>query len=118
MRLILQFEQSDGYTYSCTNTYPVEYESAEALLVHLMDEALAALRERRSMNKIAGLEFSADFFYELVSEDRAARADKSSGYVLANDYLYLPVPPDIFTIDEWFATSASAGCSPGGFPVI
>jgi hypothetical protein len=34
MRLILKFSSTDGYTFSCENTYPVEYDCAEALLVH------------------------------------------------------------------------------------
>lgn len=52
MRLIIVHEDSDGYTWSCTNTIPVECESEEYLLedMHrwaLRDDRLATYNTYR-----------------------------------------------------------------------
>lgn len=101
MRLILEYENSDGYTFSCTNTIPVVYESAEKFLVDLMDLALKAIEAKGDGEfKIAGHTFSGAHFYHYVNaEDLDHRHLK---YVMISSDHYLPVNPSVYTVDEWF----------------
>jgi hypothetical protein len=77
MRLILEYSDSDGCTYSCTVTLPVVYESGEALLVDF--EKLCEGNKGDFM--FAGMEFQSHTFFE-------------EGVYYA---------PTVYTVDEWFA---------------
>lgn len=100
MRLILRFQISDGCTYSCTETLPVEYESAEALLVHFMDAARSARLANREF-EFLGTTFSPDCFYERVETRRVAGAT----YLEVGKRTYLECAPDVLTLDEFFASA-------------
>jgi hypothetical protein len=106
MRLILRYEHSDGYTYSCTNTHPVEYDSAEALLVDFMDAAKAALLGEGSFHFL-GEEFYADSFYTAVDEDYRRRLSNAT-YVRREKQWFLEHAPAILTLDEFFADAMRA----------
>ena len=103
MRLVLQFTESDGCTYSATSTLPVEYDSGEALLVHLMDEAKAALMERRRMNFL-GQDWGSDIFYTRLLAEALKRYHRAPypGVVEINGSLWHEEVPDVYTLDEWF----------------
>lgn len=82
MRLVLEYNDGDGYTYGYTVALPIEYESAEALLVDF-DEAMNNAHKNndaRDIN-IGGHNFYCGTFFE-------------------NGKYW---PPTIYTIDEWFA---------------
>jgi len=85
MQLIIEYEVGDGYTYSCTITEPVVYESAEAFLVDLED-AILNLPEAASHLfqhiEIGGQRFDAHLFYD------------DGGRISL---------PDVYTVDEWFS---------------
>jgi hypothetical protein len=86
-RFVLEYQQSDGCTYSCTNTLPVQYSSGEALLVDLETAMRKGVDDQVSEVKFAGYDFyPPDFFYV----DTRTQATVFSG-------------PKILTIDEWFA---------------
>ena len=72
MRLVMVVLYSDEFTYNCTHSYPIEYESAEAAIVEwerLNNEA----EWSKSTFTFAGVEFW--------------KMDDS---------------PEFYTIDEWF----------------
>ena len=90
MRLIIEYEHGDGFTYTATRTIPMEYDSAEALAVDFEQ----AIKDNwgldwfnRGMVKIGGQEFdSGDFGRYNVRKN-------------TDEY----VAPNIYTVDEWFA---------------
>lgn len=104
MRLVLQFQHTDGYTFWCTTTLPVNYDSPEALLVDFMAAAEGGLGNSGSFQFLE-TPFRASDFYEHLGDapDRnLARQIEPDGALRLNGMRYLPTPPDIFTLDEWF----------------
>lgn len=84
MRLVIEYGSGDGCTFHCTNTIPVEYESAEA--------------------------FAVDF--EAFCREKFLTASWPNGdFMFANqmwdvlDFFEEEqyCSPEIFTVDEWFA---------------
>jgi hypothetical protein len=90
MRLIVKWSYGDGCTYSCNETEPVEFESAEAFIVGFEDALKAAFKDHQIDFKFAGREWDLDQFYYRV-EDRHGR-------YLGNDLTL----PKVLTVDEWF----------------
>jgi len=88
MRLVIEYYVGDGYTWSATNTVPVEYESAEAFVVEFEEACKEARVQAKQTRRhwleftFASLEWDADCFFT------------SDG-----DYC----PPEILTVDEWFS---------------
>lgn len=80
-RLILEVPDTDGFTYSGLETYPIICESPEKALLDL--EALI-LENPRGAFVFAGIEFLTRVFYDNKGE------------------LQLP---EIFTVEEWFASA-------------
>lgn len=85
MRLVIEYQVGDGYTYSCDVTVPVVYESAEAFIVDFekfCKDIHAKGYEGYSSNgyKFAGTTWYPDNFFE--------------------DGVYYA--PKISTVDEWF----------------
>lgn len=39
MKLVLEYDCGDGYTFCCTETLPIEYDSPEALYCDMIDMA-------------------------------------------------------------------------------
>jgi len=86
MRLVMIVHFTDGYTYSCYETFPVYYESTEKALVDFEEELTNALNK-----KVGEFEFFGETFvtYDFVRGD------------------YSPDPskfPEFLTIDEWFGS--------------
>ena len=78
MKLVVRYNVSDGCTFSCDITQPIEYDSAEALIVAFEE----AIKEGIQEFEIGKHTFNAcDFICE------------SGSYSL----------PDIYTLEEWFA---------------
>jgi hypothetical protein len=88
MRLVIEYYVGDGYTWSATNTVPVEYESAEAFVVEFEEACKEARVQAKQTRRhwleftFAGLEWDADCFF-------------------TSDGEYCP--PEILTVDEWFS---------------
>lgn len=103
MRLILRFQVSDGCTYSCTETLPVEYESAEALLEHFT----AAMREGflagRYPVKFLDHEFDPSVFYCRAEGSPERRRDPR--YLQHAGAWFYESVPDVMTLDEFFASA-------------
>lgn len=87
MRLVLRYQESDGCTYSCTHTIPVEYESAEALAVHFERAMRDGVEARESETEFLGQGFYAPGFFWV---DTSTQMTMYGG-------------PDILTLDEWYA---------------
>lgn len=85
MRLVLEYHVGDGCTYSCTNTLPFEYESAEAALVDLEDAVL---------KRVAGV--GPGNWSDVI---QFAGHSLEAGDFMENGKFW---PPQIMTIDEWF----------------
>lgn len=87
MKLVLCYNIGDGCTFSCDVVLPVEYESAEAAIVEFERRAAEARTASGYVFWFAGHEFdTSDFFWKSTTQDRFE-------------------PPDLLTIDEWFAQS-------------
>lgn len=81
MRLVIQYEWGDGYTFSATATVPVNYESAESFLVDFEEFCRTRYDDDSISTPIfAGLEWNVSNFFE--------------------DGVYYS--PTILTVDEWF----------------
>lgn len=85
MRLVVIYYEGDGFTYSCQNTVPVEYESAEALAVDLEEACKKAHHARVISFQLADQQWFHSCFFE---DDRY-------------------FAPEILTVDEWFDTIGS-----------
>jgi len=86
MRLVIEYVSGDGCTYHCTDTVPVEYESAEAFAVDFERAVRQAAQPK---------------IYEFVFANRTFQTD---AFFLGGTYY----PPEILTVDEWFSRSTSA----------
>lgn len=86
MRLIIEYGIGDGCTYGCTETVPVEYESAEAFAVDF--EQLCNENKRNHQTFL----FAGNFWH---ASNHLSRYDAKT-----NECPY--DAPDIFTVDEWF----------------
>ncbi len=87
MKLVLEYGQGDGCTYWAERTIPVEYESAEALIVDLENAAKSAYCSDEWRFVFAGHTFYASDFFDKNSFD-----NKNDDYIC----------PEIMTVDEWF----------------
>ena len=83
MRLVIEYTAGDRYTWHATITVPVEYESAEAFAVEF-EQACRECPARHYDFKFAG------HTWEVCD------------FIIDGAYY----PPEIFTVDEWFAQRA------------
>lgn len=83
MRLLMEVEVGDGYTYSCTVTYPIVHESPEAALCEL-EELVMAAAVNNEFFVFSGHELSYDAFVFVNGEDLEFFA------------------PTLYTLDEYF----------------
>jgi hypothetical protein len=88
MRLVMIYIVSDGFTFNCTETVPIEYESAEAalvkfeeLLIETKSGSCAGTYPARGKFVFADKDFNCDDFYYMIDK-----------YTL----------PEFLTVDEWF----------------
>lgn len=88
VKIVLEIGRGDNYTYSCTDTFPIEYESVEAAYVDMS-----------SLNE----QWSVDY-----QNYRNGTLEKYPGdYEFAGlkfEYIYdFENDVKMYTIDEWFA---------------
>lgn len=81
MRLVIEFSAGDGCTWWATVSVPVVYESAEAFAVDFEEACLKAKSSAEYTFKFAGYDW------------------EPGDFIIDGDYF----PPDILTVDEWFA---------------
>lgn len=81
IRIVMEFTEGDGCTYSCTHTLPIMYESCEAALV---DFDAAILHAKK--NDISQVRMFGEMFWV---------------YTFFDEGQYFS--PDFMTVDEWFA---------------
>lgn len=124
MRLIVSYSHGDGFTYSCQSDIPVEYESAEQLLVDIEDAVvryLAAINEHHERRQEFEREHGRVGDIINDSKKRGEWFEKWSVFYEANktpderDYQIARlwtshfiddgkfIAPNIYTVDEWFA---------------
>jgi hypothetical protein len=76
------YDVTDGYTFSCTETIPVEYSSVEQALIDFEVNVRAA---HRGKFEFAGMNFNSnDFYYYVGNEEHSLEL------------------PEFLTVDEWF----------------
>jgi hypothetical protein len=85
-QIVLEYQESDGHTYSCTNTHPIEYESTEALSVDFEKAMRKGLADQVGEVQFAGYGFYPQIFFYVDTSTQAMVYDE----------------PCIWTIDEWF----------------
>ncbi len=50
-RLIIEIQEGDGYTYSCTNSVPVVFSSKEEFIIELEDTVMKALSDYKELEE-------------------------------------------------------------------
>lgn len=90
MRLVIKWSYGDGYTYSCDETEPVEFESAEAFLVGFEDVLTVAHARNVGSFSFCGREWNTEHF-QIRNHDHKGRYTETT--------LNLPT---VLTVDEWF----------------
>jgi hypothetical protein len=86
MRLVIEYNDSDGCTFSCDVTVPVVYESAEAFAVDF----------EKFCKEIHAKELAGDYSSSLV---KFAGKSWGTSYFFEDGVYYAP---SISTVDEWF----------------
>lgn len=84
-RLVMCFGIGDGCTYSCDETLPIEYESAEAAIVDF-EQMIHEAHDKRTGEIV----FAGHNIYP--------------GHFFFNGVYY---GPEFYTIDEWFAAKGA-----------
>lgn len=97
MRLVLEYNQTDGYTYSFETTRPFVYESPEAFIVDFEAIVLNRNDEYPDEFEIAGMRLYKSEFYT-TSLERIGGTDKRP----KEEYVSTYNPPQILTLDEWY----------------
>lgn len=90
MRIVMRYIVSDGYTFSCTETIPIEYESVEAAIV----EFETRLKQAR-----------VDYTDKIIRYDEFTFAGKTFH---SHDFYFNETKyelPQFLTLDEWFSGS-------------
>lgn len=122
MRLVVSYSHGDGYTYSCDENLPFEYESAEALLVDITDAANLLIERKKAMAEAwdahskkfgftphAGKE--AEYWESYTKLTEAFPQKSFSPTIVAGETtLFIEhfiddgkfFEPTIYTVDEWF----------------
>lgn len=90
MKFVLSHTYGDSLSWSSDITFPIEYESAEALIVDFEKAARHAFSYNLLIFVFANHEFITEYFF--VSRHPGPN-EKSGDYIC----------PEIMTIDEWFA---------------
>lgn len=106
MKLVVTFTAGDGCTYSCEVDCPVEYESEEALAVHL-EEHCKAWAAKYLMGAPEGVNLG-DWWIEREKADRFPGTNLFASELLF-DKEY--VAPEIRTLEAWF----EAQSKPSGY---
>jgi hypothetical protein len=107
MRLVLRYTYGDGFTYSASRTEPIEYESAEVLIVHFMDAATEAMKGS-GWFQFAGGAYAAQHFFELLESPESAAALRPEERLVVGGRAYLIVHPHVMTLDEWYASQPTS----------
>lgn len=97
MRLVVEYTVGDMCTYHCTDSVPVEYESAEAFLVDFERAVLDRKDfawDQDLVFTLGGQEFNAGDFYAVDSNHHRIINSRTG-----NPNLWLP---EVYTVDEWF----------------
>lgn len=113
MRLVIEYSEGDGHTYCCTNTFPIEYESAEQLLVdieHACAEYLLKEKEKDETRPEPKHKQTDEQYLEKMTAWMAKYPYVQPEMRVGGRILWLThfiengvfVPPYIYTIDEWF----------------
>jgi len=86
MRLVMFYTAGDGCSYSCEQSIPINYESAEAALIDFETACMSAGNSRNvPFFDFAGRQFCTREFFD----------SEAKMYV-----------PDFLTVDEWFEREA------------
>lgn len=86
MQLVMNTCEGDGFTYWCTNTYQIEAPSAEEALCEL--ERLVMSVAHGTIIEFYGWSLDTRYFSELSDPNNSTQTF---------------APPEISTVDEWFA---------------
>lgn len=74
MKIVMVYTYTDGCTYSCQNTIPIEYDSPEAALCDFIEKAYS------DNFNIFGIDF---YKYDFIEGDEF-------------------YPPEFYSLEEWF----------------
>ena len=124
MRLIIKYYEGDGYTYSCETIVPIEYDSAEQLLIDMETMVNTVIEYDNNVS-----EAWSNFNIKWNAKNRKPEAEFIEAYTsLSAKFSILNRPcrdfgginlginvdsliengkfiaPDIYTVDEWFAS--------------
>ena len=88
MKLIMQHSVGDGDTWYYTSTIPIEYESKEKLMYHILELTLESIENKKYGFNLGSQSFrAAEFGFDFDSQ----KLDFTE--------------PSIYTLEEWFEQS-------------
>lgn len=89
MKMILFYTDSDECSYSCDVVVPFEYESTKKAMTDFMQLAETTA-------------FTGKYEFQFLSEHFMIRHFIEKKYDANKKPVYIPTPPDIYTLEEWF----------------
>lgn len=98
MKLVFEYESTDGYTYSCTNTVPFEYSS----VLEFQYMVLEKIKEHKQKcikeyGKKDGSEWYRNGEINILGHDRNVGQLEDS------------IEHNVFTLEEWFDKNKANG---------
>lgn len=88
MKLVMEYEVSDDFTYHFTATVPFEYVSIDAFLYDLMTATLEAFNSKKYNFNFIGREFNYSTFSYFENPEKERGLEFS--------------PPRVYTLEDWF----------------
>lgn len=101
MKLVIEYQIGDDYTWGATLTLPVEYESAEAFLVDFEELVMKTRADFIRDDTLNDRSKPGDGWLSLETEFTLAGHRFSWDRFWSNEDKTI-YPPRIMTIDEWF----------------
>lgn len=87
IRLIVQYSEGDGYTYSCKRIIPIVYKSKEDFIFDFEEKCIEAKENGEILVIIANIRFNCMAFFN----------DNGEWF-----------PPEVYTVDEWFSINTKS----------
>jgi len=97
MRLVVSYQETDGFTFSCERTVPVEYVSIDDFLLDTRIALIEYLTKGGS-DKFHGVELCD--LHEIYDEQGTLPYDDC---IKQHGVIHYMIDPTVQTVDDWFA---------------
>jgi hypothetical protein len=99
-KIVVSYDDGDGYTYCYENVVPLEYESAEAFIVAFDEWAKGCIALVEGTSDCPHGSFTVGLHKFDIQDFRSERSKPSFDHSKDRKWdIYLP---DVYTLEEWF----------------